>query len=384
MDDDEAPPHLSKTGADFSLPADFEARAVAQFDKLIEQGELFYAQSKGEVIDHAGFKFEFRASPSIVKKPILARDAPERRGQGGPFLNPDPAFVVAELGDSYVVELSKYAMYRPHYVLHTRHFAPQTDDLDMVDFAAAVAVMYSESAGTSGNVITNGSHRHHHANGTNGNHSTNGTNGTNGETMGPPPPPPAAKTQRLMLYNCGYDAGASQGHKHTQVFEIPKPFPLFPSRADSTERKPFPPFLSLPPPSGLPRARTDGNTHIGISSCLPGVPFRHYALRLPPRPGAEQMLDAYRRLLQEVRLLQELHGLKAAYNVVATAEWMCLIPRRRGGLDGTGANALGMLGVVWVRDGDERRHWDQLGLSKHLTYLGVPKDERKFSTDHRD
>ncbi len=32
-------------------------------------------------------------------------------------------------------------MYRPHFVLHTRLFAPQTDDLDLGDISAAMAVM---------------------------------------------------------------------------------------------------------------------------------------------------------------------------------------------------------------------------------------------------
>ncbi len=47
-------------------------------------------------------------SSAITQKPILPPDAPERRGQGGPFINPDPAFVVARLGSEHVLEFSMH------------------------------------------------------------------------------------------------------------------------------------------------------------------------------------------------------------------------------------------------------------------------------------
>lgn len=135
------------------------------------------------------WQVEFRICNSLQKKPILPADSEARKGRGGPFLNPDPDFVIAYLNPHHVLELNMYSVYRPQFVLHTKHFAPQTDDLDLTDFTAAWAVM--------------GSLEH--------------------------------QEPQMMIYNCGVNSGSSQGHKHMQVFEKPKPFPLFPDSATSTK-----------------------------------------------------------------------------------------------------------------------------------------------------
>lgn len=188
---------------------DLTAKALRMFDELLSRRKLFYAESRPEIVQHEGFlvsrckscyqgletencsrQFEFRQSPVLTKKPILPRDAKERSGNGGPFLNPDPDFVVATIGHHHVLELNMYSMFRPMFVLHTREFAPQTDDLDVDDVSAARNVMASLQGGS-----------------------------------GP----------QMMLYNCGVDAGASQGHKHMQIVPLPSSFKLYPELADSTE-----------------------------------------------------------------------------------------------------------------------------------------------------
>ena len=128
-----------------------------------------------------------------MKKPILSPDAPERRGHGGPFLKPDPEFVVTPVGKHHILELSMHCIYRPAYVLHTRLFAPQTDDLDLCDLRAALAVM---------------------------------------ENLG-------SKVPQMVIYNCGVEAGSSQGHKHMQVFAYPDCFELFTERAQSASGTSF-------------------------------------------------------------------------------------------------------------------------------------------------
>lgn len=99
---------------------------------------------------------------------------------------------MAHIGDTHTLILNLRCIYRPAYVLHTRLFAPQTDDLDILDVDAAWAVM-----------------------------------GRLADTPGAGP--------QMMIYNCGVDAGSSQGHKHVQIFEHPSQITLFPSRAESTE-----------------------------------------------------------------------------------------------------------------------------------------------------
>lgn len=39
------------------------------------------------------------------------------------------------------------------------------------------------------------------------------------------------KTAQVVLFNCGFEAGSSQGHKHLQIFPEPgETFTLFPDR----------------------------------------------------------------------------------------------------------------------------------------------------------
>ncbi len=44
-------------------------------------------------------------------------------------------------------------------------------------------------------------------------------------------------TPQMIIYNCGVEAGSSQGHKHIQIFprQDSETFQMFPSEATSTE-----------------------------------------------------------------------------------------------------------------------------------------------------
>jgi ATP adenylyltransferase len=130
-------------------------------------------------------QFEFHITGALKKKPIMAADAPGRTKAIGPFVNPDPKFVIASVGPLHTLELSMYCVHRPGLVLHTNAYRPQTEALDKTDLAAAWAVLHQ------------------------------------------------MEMPCMILYNCGVEAGSSQGHKHLQV--IPKPHPDFGLFLDGTE-----------------------------------------------------------------------------------------------------------------------------------------------------
>ena len=213
-------------------------------------------------------------------------------------------------------------MYRPAFILHTKKFALQTDDLDISDYRAACAVL-----------------RHF-------------------------------RTPQMMIYNCGVDAGSSQGHKHMQIFPRPTdlPFELFPEEYRSTEGE-----LTL----AYPYCHAS-NCIVVIGYSLPHVPHRHYVLHLPESAKAEDVFDRYLKLLAEVKGIQKRFGSGPAYNVALTSDWLCLIPRRHVNRDGIGANAAGMLGLIWLRDQEERDGWSRLEYTSHLEYLGIPMDPSKI------
>jgi sulfate adenylyltransferase (ADP) / ATP adenylyltransferase len=129
----------------------------------------------------------------------------------------------------------------------------------------------------------------------------------------------------LAFYNAGEIAGASQRHKHLQL--VP---PLGPERL----RAPVEALLPAPPPTGR------------VVS-VDALPFPHLLAGLGPwgAPGqGTRMLAAY-------RLLREGLGLSptAPYNLLATRDWMLLVPRSRAEHLGINVNALGFAGSLLVR-----------------------------------
>lgn len=106
---------------------------------------------------------------------------------------------------------------------------------------------------------------------------------------------------------------------------------------------------------------------------IPGVPFTHFVIRLPENSSARQVYAQYERLLTMTK-----HALKAAnagtdYNLILVSEWIALIPRRSKGWDAFIANAVNMVGSMWLRSEEQR---DDL-LQKHpfldmLAELGIP------------
>jgi sulfate adenylyltransferase (ADP) / ATP adenylyltransferase len=195
-----------------------------------------------------------------------------------------------------------YCVHRPLLVLHTNKYKPQTGALDLSDFAAVLAIM---------------------------------------NTM---------KTEQMVLYNCGVEAGSSQGHKHLQLLPAPG-IELFPD----TDRIPGD-RLNIDPWS------------------VSGVPFKHWAMRFPPHSTASHLLVRYQRLLEKTTEVLGDVSAKIAYNVVIKRPWILLIPRTHArSRDGRAAtNGAGLLGLVWVADQAERDDWTRVGMSDHLAYLGTP------------
>ncbi|EXJ84268.1 hypothetical protein A1O3_04935 [Capronia epimyces CBS 606.96] len=295
------------SAASSTLPSDLEAFTLSRFDELVAKGELIYEPSTGEIVEDQGFKAEIRYVPHLRRKPIIPSDAPERKtGQGrNPFVNPEPQFVLCAVGPDHLLMLNKFCVYRPSLLLVTRKFVPQSDGLDGSDLAAAWALL-----------------RH-----------------------------PSLSRPYMMIYNCGYEAGSSQGHKHMQLWEYPAEselgFKLFPEKAES---------------------------ELTIASDIAHVPHKHFVLRLPEGADDACLVQTYGRLLGEVRKAHAAAGGGSAYNVILVKEWMCLVPRRHCGLErGAGSNAAGVVGMVWISDLAERHTWTSPGLKEYYEYLGIPQ-----------
>jgi sulfate adenylyltransferase (ADP) / ATP adenylyltransferase len=158
----------------------------------------------------------------------------------------------------------------------------------------------------------------------------------------------ALKTPQMVIYNCGAGAGSSLGHKHLQIFPLPnkKRMPLFPSQAASA---------------------------ITIAQNISNVPFQHFVYKIPRQALAADVFKLYQLLLAETRAALRKANAGPDYNVIFTAEWIALIPRRTAVWGGPyGANGAGMVGMVTVPNQQQRQQWTDLRYTDYLVTLGIP------------
>ncbi|NEU79378.1 phosphorylase [Nostoc sp. UIC 10630] len=138
----------------------------------------------------------------------------------------------------------------------------------------------------------------------------------------------------LAFYNSGKNAGASQRHKHLQLV----PLPLVPSG----------PQIPIEP---LLRA-----VQFQESNAIAKLPFVNAFAPLNPDwvrspfTAAQATLEVYRSLLGAVGLDAKQLG---AYNLLATREWMLIVPRSQEHFQSISVNSLGFAGSLLVRNAGE-------------------------------
>ncbi len=131
----------------------------------------------------------------------------------------------------------------------------------------------------------------------------------------------------LAFYNAGTESGASQPHKHLQL--VPAPLDEAPHRA------PLEPLL-----------------------LADRLPFTHAWGPLPGSPAAA--CGAYRKLLERAGCTTR------PYNLLATREWMLVVPRRTERVEGVSLNALAFAGSLLVKDEAQLERLKRLGPMRAL------------------
>ncbi|KAK5071665.1 bifunctional AP-4-A phosphorylase/ADP sulfurylase [Lithohypha guttulata] len=147
-----------------------EARALAQFDSLVEKGEVFWEPTEEIRYEQKPFDVYFRISPITNAKPYNPNDKSRKPG----FLDDDPEFTLCKVAPNHKLILNKYCWLRPQLILHTLDFQSQKDMLTQADFHAASEVL---------------------------------------KQLG---------DRYMIIFNGGPDAGSSVAHKHLQVFPRPE------------------------------------------------------------------------------------------------------------------------------------------------------------------
>ncbi|MEH1824633.1 MAG: phosphorylase [Nostoc sp.] len=139
----------------------------------------------------------------------------------------------------------------------------------------------------------------------------------------------------LVFYNSGKTAGASQRHKHLQLV----PLPLAPEG----------PQMPIEPLVKSAQFQNSNATSLKL-------PFIHAFAPLNSNwvqssfTGAQETLEVYRTLRQAVGLDAKQFG---AYNLLATREWMLIVPRSQEHFHSISVNSLGFAGALLVRNAAE-------------------------------
>ncbi len=158
----------------------------------------------------------------------------------------------------------------------------------------------------------------------------------------------------LGFYNGGAVAGASQAHKHLQLI----PLPL----AATGVHIPMLPLLRSSSPNG----------RVGVCDRLP---FRHAFVRLGPPVGEPGLLrKLYWAMLEAagldpVKRADDAHQC-GPYNLLATVEWMLLIPRSKEYFDAVSINGLGYAGSLFVKNQEQAALIKRHGPMSVLTEVG--------------
>jgi ATP adenylyltransferase/5',5'''-P-1,P-4-tetraphosphate phosphorylase II len=164
----------------------------------------------------------------------------------------------------------------------------------------------------------------------------------------------------LGIFNCGFEAGSSIGHKHMQV--LPKAeVELFPDSAAADQRG----GMCLMTSSSFPDASAKHSPGIVAD---PDVPYKHAIWYLPTSASTQSIFSAY----ATARILLGVTD-GAAHNVVLTKDWIIVIPRSKAGVGKIIANAYAMMGVVWANSDAQMEEWKSYGPVEVLREIGMPK-----------
>ncbi|KAG8408481.1 hypothetical protein J3458_019517 [Metarhizium acridum] len=148
----------------------------------------------------------------------------------------------------------------------------------------------------------------------------------------------------LVLFNGGAEAGCSRLHKHLQA---------------------------------IPKQSFDGNPWRNLDCNSDALPFVYFEQKLKLNSSPQETLEVYKAGLAFV---EHTLGCETAeqnrappHNVVMDRERMVVIPRRAAGNGLVGANAAGMLGMIWTQSEETMQLWLDAGPPVVLEQVGFPR-----------
>eukprot|EP00188_Purpureofilum_apyrenoidigerum_P002011 Plantae.Rhodophyta-Purpureofilum_apyrenoidigerum.ctg21872.p2 GENE.Plantae.Rhodophyta-Purpureofilum_apyrenoidigerum.ctg21872~~Plantae.Rhodophyta-Purpureofilum_apyrenoidigerum.ctg21872.p2 ORF type:complete len:303 (-),score=53.79 Plantae.Rhodophyta-Purpureofilum_apyrenoidigerum.ctg21872:991-1899(-) len=276
------------------MPRLFELiRSTSQ--KATRSGHLVSLPTQLYHVEDGPFRFVVRVLGNIEKK----KDDGKKRGPDfNPFLPYDEEMFVAKAPPRHTFLLNKFNVVDDHLLIVTDSFEEQSSLLNKHDFAAMWMVL--------------------------------------------------ADYDGLAFYNAGRVAGASQKHKHLQVI----PTPVDP---EGDTRMPFEVVFN----DALKSGGDSGGDVKPVSSAQ--LPFVHALVQLSDCVPSQTEDTAEKTFARYIDCLNSISrelpvevdaagasGAPSAYNLIATRDWMLIVPRSQECYEGVSVNSLGFAGAVLV------------------------------------
>ncbi|BAB76165.1 hypothetical protein DSM107007_17050 [Nostoc sp. PCC 7120 = FACHB-418] len=280
-----------------------------QTEYALNCGALLSIPTEFEFVEQDGVDFLVRILSNLTRKNAdkKKRDKKSAGKEFNPFLPYEQDLFVADISDTHVCIFNKFNVVDYHLLIITRDFEEQEKLLTLADFTA----MWACLAGIDG----------------------------------------------LAFYNGGKIAGASQRHKHLQL--VPLPFTA------SAPQIPIAPLLAS--------AKFEESI-----ATIPGLPFVHAFASLQPAwvdspmMGADATLEIYHKLLRAVGLgAVDDDRQSGAYNLLATREWMLIVPRSQEDFQSISVNSLGFAGALLVKNESEMQILKQHGPMAILKEVAI-------------
>jgi len=283
-------------------------------ESALKCGALQPIQTECEEVEEAGIKFQVRILSSIKQKEKAKKKQKKQVKKDkdfNPFLPYEQDLFVADISPTHVCLLNKYKVVDNHILIITRHFEEQESLLTLEDFAAMQTTLTAIDG--------------------------------------------------LAFYNGGKIAGASQRHKHLQLIPLPpvKNSPRIPIETLFTQQV-FPPLTK----GGL------GGFNLTIKT-VEALPYVNAIAPINPTISPAEILATYYQLLAAVGLKIKDNQHPGAYNLLATRQWILMIPRSQEKFKSISVNSLGFAGALLVRNSEEMELLKKIGPLTLLQKVGV-------------
>ena len=296
-------------------PGTLWQKILDRTEHALRCGALRSIQTECEFVEQANVRFLVRISCNVARKIAAKKQEEQKKVLTGkdfnPFLPYEEDLFVADISETHLCLLNKFNVVDHHLLIITRAFEEQDTWLTLADFEALWACL--------------------------------------------------AEYDGLAFYNGGSLAGASQRHKHLQLI----PLPMVPGAM----QLPIAPLLVEQPTSTA-------------TMMLSGFPFRNGFARFDPMlaqkslPMPMLMHQCYQTLLQTMGLCGDDRPLAeqptAPYNLLATREWMLIVPRSQESFESISVNALGFAGSLFARDKTQMQQLKAYGPMNLLLKVAIP------------